>query len=66
MLFHQISVFKRHKEVRTDWELEYDHTYIDLGGFCAYKNTYRIELRVGHQTRMMFEICINLVLVGID
>ena len=22
----------------------------------AYKNTYRIELRVGHQTRMMFDV----------
>ena len=31
-------------------------TYVDLGDFCPYKNTYRFELRVGHRTRMMFEI----------
>ena len=55
-IYPQISVFEHHKEVCTDWELEYDHMYIDLGDFCACKNTYRIELRVGHQTRMMFEV----------
>ena len=55
-IYPHIGVFEHHKEVRTDWELEYDHTYIDLGGFCTYKNIYRIELRVGHRTRMMFEI----------
>ena len=55
-IYPQISVFERGKEVRTDWELAYDHTYIDLGDFRTYKNTYRIELRVGHLTRMMFEI----------
>ena len=55
-IYPHIGVFERHKEVRTDWELEYDHTYIDLGDFCTYKNTYRIELIVGHRTRMIFEI----------
>ena len=55
-IYPHIGVFERCKEVCTDCELEYDHTYIHLGNFCVYKNTYRIELRVGHQTRMMFEV----------
>ena len=55
-IYPHIHVFERNKEVCTDWELEYDHMYIDLGDICTYKNTYGIELRVGHQTRMMFGI----------
>ena len=49
-----IGVFERCKDVCTDWNLEYNPTYMDLGDFCTYKNTYRIELRVGHRIRMMF------------
>ena len=28
-IYPHIGVFKRCEEVRTDWELEYDHTYMD-------------------------------------
>ena len=63
-IYPHIGVFERCKEVRTDWELEYDHTYVDLGDFCAYKNTYRIELVIKLGRCLRYGI--NLVIVGID